>query len=216
MMIKNLIGIESVGFDLDGTLYKPNDEVNEQIRRYACERASELLGRKYDEVRSEFNIYFLDTQSASQSLVKLGIENGKEIMQEALEKADIASILGRDERLADLIVRLAENYKLFLITSSPERNALAKLNALGINSILFSPKLYGDSEYIRDDGSAFNYVSGEQSVLLSQMMFVGDRKQTDIIPAKRWGMRTAIVNARSKEADYQLDSIYDLEGILLR
>ena len=47
-------------------------------------------------------------------------------------------------------------------------------------------------------------------------MFVGDREKSDILPAKKLGIKTAIVNSMSQSADYQLKTIYDLEEILLR
>ena len=46
------------------------------------------------------------------------------------------------------------------------------------------------------------------------MMFVGDREKVDIIPAAKLGMLTAIVNAKSELAHFELQAIHDLEKIL--
>ena len=64
------------------------------------------------------------------------------------------------------------------------------------------------------NGSVFIYVADYHKLSFNNMMFVGDREKTDIIPAKKLGITTFIVNANSDSADYQLDEIYNLEKIL--
>jgi len=50
---------------------------------------------------------------------------------------------------------------------------------------------------------------------LSELFFVGDREEVDILPALKFGITTAIVNSSSNAASYELKKIYDLEKILL-
>ena len=61
--------IKAIGFDLDNTLYKITDEINELIREYACIRASEELGLPYAVVRNQFNHFYSENQSGSRSLM---------------------------------------------------------------------------------------------------------------------------------------------------
>lgn len=208
--------ILSIGFDLDNTLFKPNAEIDEKIRSYACQRAGEILQEPYEKIRNRFDDYYKIMQSGRRSLQALGIKNSKELMQEALEKTDIISLLSRDERLHGVINRLSAAYKLFLITGGNEEISLRKLEALGIEDRLFDPKLYSSSLYKRIDGSAFVHVSQLHQTSFSKMMFVGDREEVDILPAKKLGLTTAIVNATSAEADYQLQTIYQIEEIVSR
>ncbi len=213
--MRKKIEVDLVGFDLDKTLYEPNPAIDEKIQDYACRKASEILNKDYSFIRKEFDRLFLETQSGKDSLTILGLKNGSDIMQEALEYSDISSILEEDKELNRMMKNLKKVYGLFLITGSAKRIALKKLEALGIDSKIFHPTLYSESKYKRKDGSAFNYVSNLCNVPFEKMMFVGDREQADIIPAKKLGIKTAIVNSVSKEADYQLKSIYDLDKILL-
>ncbi len=210
--------IKAVGFGLDGTLYKPSEQVNELIQEYACRKASEVLRIGLEEATRRFYASYSITQSGSQSLVSAGIKDlhtAMGIMQEALENAEVTPYLIKDERLADMLNKLSERYKLFLVTNSPEELSLKKLDALGINKEIFYPRLCGNSPYIREDGTAFFHASYVLDVLMENMMFVGDRESVDILPAKKRDITAAIVNAKSDEADYNLDSIYDLEKILL-
>jgi len=208
--------IVSLGFDLDNTLYKQDEEINRKIQDYICRRVSGELGRPFEETREIFDRHYAESRSASTSLLKMGLESdhGKKIIQESLEKADIASILSEDSCLVLMLNQFSRLYSLFMITTSTQNDALKKLSALGIDPDLFSPSLYAGSPYLREDGSAFRYVAGIHGVSFSKMMFVGDREKTDILPAKKLGIKTAIVNSESEESDYQLTNIYELETIL--
>lgn len=206
--------ITSLGFDLDNTLYRQGPEMNEKIQEYACRKASTLLSQPYETVRSRFDQNFSETQSGSRSLEAIGITNGREIIQEALENADIASVLKEDVRLQRMLDKLASSYKLFLITGSSKQIALGKLEAMGLlDPLVFNPTFYAESPYRREDGTAFQYVARLHNVGFDRMMFVGDREKVDIIPAKDLGIKTAIVNAASDLADIQLREIYELEKI---
>lgn len=208
------LDIALLGFDLDKTLYKPDPKIDERIQEYICRKASEILGVSYNEAKRRFHESYSKTQSGTLSLNDLGIENGFEIVQEALENADVASVLERDGRLIEMLNRLSVPYRLFLLTSSNQDSALKKLSALGINPKIFSPAFYGYPPSERVNGLPFPEISRQYGVPFERMMFVGDRENVDIIPAKQLGIKTAIVHGKSSEADYQLDEIYDLEIIL--
>lgn len=206
----------SVGFDLDNTLYKTTPEINKRIHEYACRKASALLEKPYEEFKQRFDEEYKRTQSGSSSLIAIGFQKGKELMQEALEISEIALLLQKDSALVNLISRLEKKYQLFLITSSPRTTALQKLDALGINYFCFHPIIFGESHYLRTNGSAFKYIASVHEISFEKMFFVGDRENTDILPARELGVTTAIVNAKSKAAHYHLNEIYDLKDILLK
>jgi len=216
MESKNL-DIDAVGFDLDNTLYTQTPEIEEKIQDYIYEKSAAILGKPKEEVKKAFQARYAVLQSASRSLTSIGIlsiDAAKEIVQTSLEEADVASVLKKDDRLVEMLQKLSQNHKLFLITGSKEQLSYNKLHALGINEAIFNPRLYAGSEYKRHDGTAFHYVSSSLGIPFRKMMFVGDREKVDIIPATELGIRTAIVNAKSEKATYQLQSIYDLESIL--
>ncbi|MFH1802730.1 MAG: HAD family hydrolase [archaeon] len=207
--------VDAVGFDLDGTLYTLNDGINDRIRQHACQTAAGILSRPYEWVRAEFERHFAETGSGRISLEQMGIDNGREIVQVALEEADIGPLLNRDGALAGMLGRLGERFNLYLITSSPRGSAESKLAHLGVNLDVFDPRIYGESPLSRRDGSAFRHVATTYGIALPRMMFVGDREKVDIFPAQSLGLKTAMVNGMSERADYNLGSIYELEGVLL-
>lgn len=210
--------IKLIGFDLDGTLYKPNEKINKKIRDYLCKRAGHILNKSYHEIKDKFNKLYKKTQSGTDSLRLMEIKNSSSLTQEALENVDITPFLKKDLELLSTLYRLKEKYKLFLITGSPKKITNKKLRALGINSKIFSIKIYDNSsksKYKRKDGSAFIHISKLYNIPLYNMMFIGDREKIDIIPAKKLNLKTVIINAKSKIADFNLKKISELEKILL-
>nr|MBI4156309.1 HAD family hydrolase [Candidatus Woesearchaeota archaeon] len=211
--------IEAVGFDLDNTLYVKNPIIDKKINDYICLKASNILKKELIEVKTSFQQKYSELHSSHGSLMAIGIENEDlaiSIVQEALENADISSSLSQDVKLNDMLKKLSKYYRLFMITGSRKDLAIKKLDALGIDKNLFYPSLYAYSIYERYNGSAFSYVSSIISIPPNRIMFVGDREKSDILPAKKLGIKTAIVNSTSQFADYNLKTIYDLEEILLK
>lgn len=208
--------IAYIGFDLDNTLFKPNARINEYITTFACRRASEILGKPYDQVRVAYNDQYAILQSCRQSLRAMGIEDVNTIIQSSLEQEEIVELLERDDVLNAMLHRLAVCYQLYLITTNSREVTERKLDKLGISKELFRPMIceLETPELTRYDGSAFRHVAHELNAEFAQMLFVGDREKTDIVPAKKLGITAAIVNGKSDHADYQLKDIYQLEEIL--
>jgi FMN phosphatase YigB (HAD superfamily) len=46
-------------------------------------------------------------------------------------------------------------------------------------------------------------------------VYVGDGLNTDVIPAKNCGMMTVAVGSLISEADFSIDSIHEIEKLLL-
>lgn len=205
-----------IGFDLDNTFFKPNARINEHIRAFACRRVSEILDKPYEEVRTVFNEHYARLESCRRSLRAMGIEDVNTIMQNSLEQEEIIELLERDDALNAMLHRLAVRYPLYLITTNSREVTEKKLNKLGIDIELFCPMIceLETPELTRKDGSAFRRVAQELNAEFVQMLFVGDRETTDIMPAKKLGMTAVIVHEKSDYADYELDDIHEFEKLL--
>lgn len=211
-----LENLKAIGFDLDNTLYAQTPEITELITDYICNNVSVCLGMDYKVVREVYLKATAELQSARRALKLLGMpqEICRTLVQEALENANIADALTKDERLCSMLSKMSKNYQIYLITSNSKDQTKKKLNALGLENDMFHPLLDSNVKYLRDDGEAFIYVSAALNLSLRNMMFVGDREKVDIIPAANLGMLTAIVNAKSDLAHFELQTIHDLEKIL--
>ncbi len=215
---QDLSQIKAIGFDLDNTLYEQTEEIAQEIRSYICLKAAEILGYDIDRARDIFFQFFDQNQSGSLSLVQMGISDrstARGIVNEALAETRIEQYLRNDPEQVAIMHRLSEQYVLFLITTSSKESAEKKLRALGIDPDIFSVKIYGDSHYVKEGKSAFEFVSSTLSLPFYQIFFLGDRPKTDIVPPFKLGIKTGIIHGESEYAHYQIERIGELEDLFL-
>ena len=210
---KRSVEIDSVVFDLNNTLYRQNNEMDESIRRRACEEAVTELGGDYDSVREEFDKIYVEIQSGRKTLEILGVSDGTSVMERAVENSGVDS-LPKDPRLREMMDRISPWWNLALVTGTSEKLTMRTLEAIGLNPETFSPVIHNKSPYNRDDGSAFRHVAESHGTFPYRMLMVGDREKKDVVPANKFGLKTAIVREKSGLADVNLKDIYELENFL--
>jgi len=118
-----LDGLKAVGFDLDKTLYKGTPDIDQMVTKYIIRRAAEELRIFERDAGDKFKREYAKSNSAHRSLMALGITpkpRAQRIVQDALENADIPSVLNEDPELQDMLVQLYEKYQLFLIPVAEE------------------------------------------------------------------------------------------------
>ncbi len=208
----------AVGFDLDGTLYPPSQEIDDRIRNKISKK---ILEKRPDlenlaNARDFFERMYEQLKSGSAVLRLVGYEKPELVMEECLTTADVLDLIKKDDKLATIIEDLHSKYFTYLLTSSPEQISLQKLERLGINPRLFSLRIHANTESLdKIDGSAFRYAAISSSIPADEHVYIGDRRQSDILPARELGMKTIAVYSEIPEADLSLPHIHDVRGLLL-
>lgn len=212
--------IKSVGFDLDGTLYpltsEMNDRVRDKISTKILEKDPHL--KNINNARMFFEKEYEEIQSATKILKKVGYNNASQVMDECLTQADILDMIPQNEILGELFREISIKYdEIYLLTSSPEKVSLSKLEKIGINKSAFSYMVYSDAPNVgsKNGGKAFDYVLGLSKFPASKHIYFGDRKKADILPAKSRGMKTVAVHNKIQEADFNISHINKMGFILL-
>jgi FMN phosphatase YigB (HAD superfamily) len=219
-MIDYKTKIKVIGFDLDQTLYPKSPEIDAAIQKYIYEKISENKRCSIEEARKLFSDLYKGGAglSGSKSLAALGIPDGKEIVQEALEKADIASILVPDENATAMLERLREKYKnLDIITGSNDSNTDRKLEKLLIDKKLFNHIITADSASKSDNGSAFKMWMSFYNLPAENFLYIGDRVSSDYEAPKQLGIKSILVNIKEKNEGVdcpQLSSLQELGNCL--
>ena len=90
--------IKAIGFDLDQTLYPKSPEVDEAIQGYIYKRIAEVKGCSLAEGERLFKQHYPNL-SGRETMIELGIPRAAEIVQEALENADLTPFLKPDFRV---------------------------------------------------------------------------------------------------------------------
>jgi len=214
-------GVEYVGFDLDGTLYPTDGEINDRVRTRIAEKILERNPsvRTVSAARACFENMYKKLESGTRVLEACGYSNASAVMDECLATADVLGLIRPNPALAQMMEELHDNCGTYLITSGPEDLALSKLERIGIDPNFFDFRFFSDnpSGFSKINGTAFQnalkvmgYSSGGE-----WHVYVGDRENSDIVPAQSFGMKTVKVGGSKGSADYLIEKIEDLRGLLL-
>lgn len=202
MEAPDLSGIRVIGFDLDQTLYPKSPLVDEKIQDYLYGKIAEQKKIPRKEAERLFKERYRDGAglSGSETLRDLGIENASGLVQEALERADIASILTPDPETNRLLEDLRARYAHFdLITGSNKSETVKKLAALDINTRLFSHLITAEQAG-KSDGSSYRlWLSFYPQFSPEQFLYIGDRLRSDHEIPSSLGIRTAVVYVQTPD-----------------
>ena len=213
-MLKNLTNIKIIGFDLDGTLYPSSSSIDNLVRE---EIAKKILIKRPDfktleSARNFFEERYLELGTGAKVLQEIGYKDPSAIMNECLANAEVVDLIEPNLDLVNLLKKISFKYKLYLLTSSPKELSIRKLLKLGIPLELFNFTFWGDDLDVgsKSRGDAFNYVVKKTGIDFSKHLYIGDRLNSDILPAKKLGMKTVAVYSDIPEADYSIKTINDL------
>ncbi|MBT4175178.1 HAD family hydrolase [archaeon] len=207
--------IKVIGFDLDQTLYPKSYHIDEAIQLYIYEKISEFKKCSLEEAKELFCSYYPEL-SGSKALMKLGVPDARNIIQEALERADIDKYLEPNEELKKLLLKLKDKYIVDLITGSNKGIALKKLARLDIPIELFNVAITG--EIAKSDGTAYREWLKNYGYDASEFLYIGDRKSTDVDVPKELGINSFLVNVTKFDENLeikQFKSILDIGEVLL-
>lgn len=211
--------IRIVGFDLDQTLYPKSPEIDQAIQVYLYERIAEHRKCTLEEAKKLFDNLYQEGRGSTgtQTLRILGVPRAKELVQEALERADIAKFLTPNPKTHKLLLSIRKKFKAVdLITGSTKAIAEAKLSKIAINRDLFNRVITG--EVAKSDGSAFRqWLENYPDSKPSEFLYIGDREKTDHFIPKAFGIKTALVNITKPNPALdcpQLSTLHELEEYL--
>ena len=208
-------GIEVIGFDLDQTLYPKSPKIDEAIQGYIYEKIAQHRECDLATARKLFTDLYQGGKglSGSQTLTSLGIPNPKEIVQEALENADIAEFLQPDPAVLDLLTRLKARYQnIDLITGSIRAVAEKKLAHLALPIRLFDQIITG--EIGKSEGDAYHeWFRRYPSKKPTSFLYIGDREKSDYVVPASLGIRCILVNILNPNKQIDCLQLKDLSRV---
>lgn len=212
--------IKIIGFDLDQTLYPKSPEIDETIQAYIYTRIAAHKGCSIEEARALFYTHH-PTLSGRKTLEKLGIPNATDVVQEALERADIAKFLHPNPNVIHLLRDLRSRYgSLSLITGSDKSIAEKKLHSLQIPSTLFDFVVYGNVS--KSTGEAYqewlsHFQKRDPKLTPGNFLYVGDRYSSDVEVPEKLGIQCWLVNNEKQKYPHTktFDKLLDIRDELL-
>ena len=213
--------IRVIGFDLDQTLYEKSPHIDQEIQTYIYYKIADHRQCSLKEAEKLFDELYKDGKGLSgrRTLIELGVPNAADIVQDALENADIARYLTPNEVTINLLKQLRDAYDhIDLITGSNNELALKKLSALAIPHPIFSHILSGDT-ISKSDGKAYqHWLSLYPDYPPQAFLYIGDRPTSDCDVPKRYNINAILVNRPQQDGSIpcpQFKSLAAIAGVLL-
>lgn len=221
-MKKDYSKIKVIGFDLDQTLYPKSSVIDEAIQIYIYHKISEHKGVSLAEAEKMFKDLYQGGRGlgGSTTLKTLGIPDAANIVQEALERADIDQYLVPNQETITLLKRLKAKYKnIDILTGSNRANADKKLNKLGMSNGLFGHILTND-EGSKPNGDLYKqWLALYPDLSPENFLYIGDRPRSDYEVPKSLGIDSILVYCKTHDTNIdcpQLASLKDIELTLLK
>ncbi|MEM2985004.1 MAG: HAD family hydrolase, partial [Candidatus Jordarchaeaceae archaeon] len=106
---------------------------------------------------------------------------------------------------------------LAMLTNLSRKSTLNIIEALGLNPEIFNPLITAsEMEKGKPDPEPFKKIIEDLDLEPSSIMMVGDSISSDLAPAKKLGMKTALVSEKESSplADIKVKNIVELKVIL--
>lgn len=212
---KKLLGVKAVGFDVDGTLYKSTEEMHDWIYNEWVGDVARYLNVSWDEAKILYDDRYKELGSNTETLNSFGLD-GQAIAARLFDDIPLERYVGRDEKLVKIVSELKARYQLFIISNGTERQVRRKIEMLGLAVEDFDPVIccYDRPGWNKPVATSFLHVLDKLQIKPDEAVYVGDREETDILPAQSVGMRTVLIGKESKAATQNCATIYELEEIL--
>ncbi len=210
---KWLSQIKVLVWDFDGTLYKELPEIKSEIHKNVIELVVKARGLSWQKAEKLFWKNYHTLGSSIKSLIALGVDREYVLAGEWYSKIQL-KYLKKDERLAEMFKGL-EGLRHIIDTNGAGPPTIKKLKKLGLSLEIFE-KIFTNAEMFgrfKPDLFPFRAILDYTALKPEKHLFIGDREKTDLVPAKKIGMRTCLVWGKSKLADISLRKVYDVEKL---
>jgi len=208
-------------FDLDGTPYSfskmgssdfLHSPISTHIRRNGVGLLQDLRGINPNEANTEYErinqTYNFETS--------IGFEREHGVNRNTYFQRtwniDPSPYIQKNPQVVELFEKLRR--KVAILTSAPRVWAANVLQHLGVYPLVENRIFTGETDIRKPKPEAFLQVASIFPADPKQCVSIGDQESTDIIPAKKLGMKTILVGGDSSYADLQIQFISQLPQVL--
>jgi putative hydrolase of the HAD superfamily len=209
-MGQKLLNIKAIGFDVDQTLYLTPPGIDMWIMEELVSSVAKYLGKSPDEVKPLYEERLAELSSNTETLYSFGLD-GQQVFKRLFDELPLEKYLTEDERLTLMLTRLAQKYRLFVISNGTERQVKRKLEILGVDPEIFSPLIccYDHPGWNKPSPAPFLAALEELELAPEEVVFVGDHIEKDVGAAEAVGMKGILVGKDSETCP----SVYDIEQL---
>lgn len=198
--------IKHIWFDVEGTLTIRSEEFNKAHNQLRYQTYAEITGKPIGNIlKKEFEKLYSIHGSNSAVFRSLGCSS--DFWQKQFNKLDKAKFYQPVKTVYSTLKKLKKIVPISIFTNLKSDEIDKILKIINVEKQWFHYVLSGDDIKERKPALDGFYKIIKQSKLPStQILYVGDRMQVDILPAKQVGIKTCLVWGKSKEADYAFEN----------
>lgn len=205
--------IRHIWFDMGGTLYRETSAFDEQHDKLRYEAYAAITGVPVGEAESKYLELYAHFGSNSAVFTSLG--KPSDFWQNTFDDMDLAAVLEPDSTVNQTIVELSRHVPVSIFTNFKPVKIETVLSLLGIDQAVFTHILSGDDVTERKPNlEGFEKMIELSGLPAEELLYVGDRINVDIKPARAVGIKTALLWQASGEADYCAMSYPELMEVI--
>jgi HAD superfamily hydrolase (TIGR01549 family) len=206
--------IKHIWFDFAGTLYRETPLFNAAHDKLRFSTYAKLVGEQ-DMDRAEKEYLALYRQYGTNAAVFRTLGKSSSFWQDTFDELDVAKLIQPDPVVAETVERISRQLPISLFSNFKKDQILAILKHLGIPATCFTHILDGDAIAVRKPDLEGYFKMVELSgISASHILYIGDRVEADVKPAKQVGIVTCLIYSESVEADYCVRSFAELEKLV--
>lgn len=196
--------LKVLAWDLDGTLYPPTEELNQAIEQALIEELAAALNCSKAAAAKHYALQKTKLKSSTKVLNQAGI-NGHQFFIDLWYRLPLELYIQSNPELEQLF-SASQNLTHVLHTNSNTLEIVKrKLACVGLSIDHFSQVMtFPKDGYQKPDRQAFELLIKVANEAPANILYIGDRSEVDLQPAKELGLHTALVTNGQ-----QLMSVFD-------
>jgi putative hydrolase of the HAD superfamily len=203
-------------FDLDGTLYD-SPAYTERVEKEIISIVSRRLGISREQARAELGQRRKKLLTLTRTLESLGIDR-EHFFRELAERIDPTEYIAEDLIVREIIVSLrGRGIRVGLVSNSGRVLVEKVLRAIGLEMDSFDVVVTSSESEPKPSPQPFLLALSRLGVDRSRAMYVGDRDEAELRPAKELGIKTILLDRtgvqESRWADHVIRTIGDVPSI---
>jgi putative hydrolase of the HAD superfamily len=202
--------IKHVWFDMGGTLFRETPEFDEAHDTLRYKAYAEIVNEP-DIEKAKQGYMELYKKYGSNSAVFSSLGKQSDFWQLTFDNLDLASVLKPDPVISSTLEKLSNMIPISVFTNFKPEKIDNVLDILGIDKEFFTHMISGDDVTDRKPAlEGFHKIIQLSGIPADQILYVGDRVDVDIKPAKAVGMQTCLLWQSSPEADYSTNDFAEI------
>lgn len=208
--------------DLDGTLYnfKEGSFKKSGLNKTILRNAENYIMNKLYKTKKEASLIIKKILKKYGENISIGLEKEFGINRfdyfNTVWNIDAKKFIKFDPSVRETILKLSVRYDYLLISDAPMIWIKNVLKELGIAAIFNNKIISGEGDQRKIFGNIFQMILKNYKIKPENCVVIGDQEETDIIPAKKLGIRTIFVSQKkiSRYADNNIRKFEEVVRVL--